>query len=156
MSNARLHDRTLALNILGSVREITMASILRDGAPYATTVSFASDGFSLYAAIGIDSQKAHNIRRNPRLSLTANVDHKDWDSILGLTMHANGIIVSDPDEMARASALLLLRFPQCRRYADTSTTPWGGTVFIQIVPYSVTLINYAQGFGHSVPVSIAA
>lgn len=143
-------DYALALSIINRTRDLTLASIGPEGAPHATTVTFANDALIMYAAIGIDSEKAHNIRVRPRVALTVNAPYRDWSEIQGMSIDGNAEIVGDPDEMRRASQLLLTRFPQFAEFmSDTASVPWAGTVFIKIVPASVTLLDYVRGFGNT-------
>jgi nitroimidazol reductase NimA-like FMN-containing flavoprotein (pyridoxamine 5'-phosphate oxidase superfamily) len=60
----------LILEILSSGREMSLATVRPDGYPQATVLNYASDGLALFAAIGLDSQKAHNIQQNHKVSLT--------------------------------------------------------------------------------------
>ena len=143
-------DYTLALGIIGRTNDLTLASIRPDGSPHATTVTFASDELTLYAAIGIDSEKAHNIRLDPRISLTLNTPYGDWNDIQGMSADGTAVIVGNPRQMARASNLLLHRFPQFAKFiSGTTSVPWAGTVFIRISLESVALLDYARGFGHT-------
>ena len=143
-------DYALALSILNRARDLTLASIGPEGAPHATTVTFANDALIMYAAIGIDSEKAHNIRARPRVALTVNAPYRDWREIQGMSIDGNAEIVGDPHEMLRASQLLLNRFPQFAEFmSDTASIPWPGTVFIKIAPVSVTLLDYVRGFGYT-------
>lgn len=143
------HHRRLALGILARARDLTLASRRHDGAPHATTISFASDELVMYAAIGIDSQKAHNIRDDARVALTVNAPYQDWNQIQGLSIDGMAEIVSDPDQVRRASELLLARFPQyAQLIADTDTVPWPGLLYIRIVPHNVSVLDYTAGFGH--------
>lgn len=144
------HSRATALAILARASDLTLASVRSDGTPHATTVSFASDDLVLYAAIGIDSQKAHNIRRDPRVSLTVNAPYQDWSEIRGMSIDAVAEIISAPQEVREAGELLLARFPQYARViAGTGVVPWPGMLFIRIAPHAISLLDYTQGFGHT-------
>lgn len=50
-------------------RIATLGTINRDGTPLLTPLWFARDGNDLWIAIGPDSPKARNIRRDPRVTL---------------------------------------------------------------------------------------
>jgi hypothetical protein len=144
------HSRATALAILSKTGDLTLASVRSDGTPHATTVSFASEELVLYAAIGIDSQKAHNIRRDPRVSVTVNAPYQDWSEIRGMSIDAVADIISAPHEVREASERLLARFPQYARFiAGTGVVPWPGMLFIRISPHAISLLDYTQGFGHT-------
>ena len=155
MEQLDAQHRTFMLGILARAKDLTLASLRGDGAPHATTVSFASDALDIYAAIGIDSQKAHNIRQDGRVALTVNAPYQDWRSIQGLSLEGVAEIISEPDQVRRASDLLLARFPQYAKVlADTDTVPWPGMLYIRIVPHTVALIDYTAGFGHTTHVTL--
>lgn len=142
--------RTLALGILARASDLTLASVRSDGAPHATTVSFASDDLVIYAAIGIDSQKAHNIRQDGRVALTVNAPYRTWSEIQGLSMEGVAEIVSEAGQVQRASELLLARFPQYAKVLpDTDTVPWPGMLYVRIVPRSLVVLDYTISFGHA-------
>ena len=58
------------LEILDQHRITSIATLRPDGWPQATTVGYASDGLTLYFLCGKDSQKASNLARDDRVSLT--------------------------------------------------------------------------------------
>ena len=150
MTQLDTHHQKLALAILAKARDLTLASLRSDGAPHATTVSFASEALVLYAAIGIDSQKAHNIRQDGRVALTVNAPYQNWNEIQGLAIEGVAEIVTDQDQVRRASELLLSRFPQYAKVlGDTDTIPWPGMLYIRIVPHSVAVLDYTHSFGHT-------
>lgn len=62
--------RQFILNLLAATHDLTLATVRPDGYPQATVVSYVHDGLTLYAGIGLDSQKAHNIRQNDKVSAT--------------------------------------------------------------------------------------
>ena len=140
----------LACTILAGANEMSLATLRGDGAPHASTVSFASDGIVLYAAIGLDSQKAHHIRQDGRVSLTVNAPFRNWNEIQGLSIDGVATMIDGQDEQIAASALLLQKLPA---YGDlvgpSPSVPWPGMLFIRIVPAALTLLDYTKRFGHS-------
>lgn len=150
MKHMNPHDRALVLDILSRSMDLTLASMRQDGTPHATTVSFANAELVLYAAIGIDSQKAHDIRDQPRVALTINAPYRDWSEIQGMSIDAVAEFITDAQDVRDASDLLLSRFPQyARLLPDTETLPWPGMLFIRIVPHAISLLDYTKGFGHT-------
>ena len=65
--------RRKILTLLDQHRIMTIATLRPDGWPQATTVGYANDGLTLYFLCGRDSQKAANLARDDRVSLT--IDH---------------------------------------------------------------------------------
>jgi nitroimidazol reductase NimA-like FMN-containing flavoprotein (pyridoxamine 5'-phosphate oxidase superfamily) len=145
------HD--FVLHVLDTAQDLTLATIRPDGYPQATTVSFAHEDMALYVGIGRNSQKAENIRRNDKVSLTINLPYHDWREIRGLSMSAIAELLDDPEQAARAAACLEQRFP--------AVAEWGGpdmghdVAFLRIRPQMVSVIDYSQGFGHTELVSAA-
>jgi nitroimidazol reductase NimA-like FMN-containing flavoprotein (pyridoxamine 5'-phosphate oxidase superfamily) len=56
---------------------MTVATLRPDGWPQATTVGYVNEGLTLYFLCGLDSQKAKNLARDDRVSLT--IDHDTAD-----------------------------------------------------------------------------
>lgn len=140
----------LACNILAGTNEMTLATVRADGAPHATTVSFASDGLVLFAAIAIDSHKAHDIREGGRVSLTVNAPFKEWNQIQGLSIDGMAAMIDWPRGQLQASGLLLKKLPAYGALVGQAPPlPWPGMLFIRIVPGALTLLDYTKRFGHS-------
>ena len=83
-----------------------------DGYPQATTVSFANDGLDIYFGCSEDSQKARNISRNGKVSLTINLPYANWGEIRGISAGGHADRLTDPSEIEHAGRLLLQKFPQ--------------------------------------------
>lgn len=139
----------LACSILASTNEMTVATLRSDGSPHASTVSFASDGLVLFAAIAIDSHKAHDIREDGRVSLTVNAPFNSWNEIQGLAIDGVASMIDWPRGQEVASALLLNKLPAYVSLVGKSPcVPWPGMLFIRIVPTALTLLDYTKRFGH--------
>lgn len=140
----------LACSLLASANEMTIATLRADGSPHASTVSFASDGLVLYAAIAIDSHKAHDIREDGRISLTVNAPFKNWNEIQGLSIDGVASMIDWPRGQEKASELLLKKLPAYVSLMGKSPgIPWPGMLFIRVVPSALTLLDYTRHFGHS-------
>jgi general stress protein 26 len=61
------------LSILAGASDMTLATVREDGYPQATTVSYVNDHLAIYFGYAAESQKAVNIARNDRVSLTVNL-----------------------------------------------------------------------------------
>lgn len=67
---------------------MTVATLRPDGWPQATTVGYANEGLTLYFLCGPDSQKATNLARDDRVSLTCGADRDVRAGLLqGLRTH---------------------------------------------------------------------
>jgi len=140
-------QREFVQQVLDSATDLTLATIRPDGYPQATTVSFACRDMLLYVGIGRHSQKADNIRGNPRVSLTINLPYRDWRDIRGLSMSAHAEILDDPVEAETARACLERRFPDVSQWVGPDMA--AEVVFLRIRPLLVSVIDYSKGFGHT-------
>ena len=89
--------RKKILSLLDEHRVMTIATLRPDGWPQATTVGYVSEGLTLYFLCGRDSQKAANLARDDRVSLTIDHDTPDLMAITGLSMAAHAQEVLDSD-----------------------------------------------------------
>lgn len=142
--------RQFILDVMAATHDLTLATVRPDGYPQATTVSYIHDGLTIYAGIGLDSQKAHNIQHNAKVSLAITPPYADWEHIRGLSMAGTAGIVNNAAETEHITDLMLFRFPQLRRLLPSSTTwPWPGAVFLRIAPNVISVLDYQRGFGHT-------
>jgi hypothetical protein len=140
----------LAMRILAGTRELTLATVRSDGSPHASTVHFASEGLVLYAAISIDSGKAHDLHGDGRVALTVNAPYAAWSDIQGLSIDGVAAFVRDPGELALASTLLLRKLPAFESIiAEPDVLPWPGMLFIRVTPLDMLMLDYSRGFGHT-------
>src|SRR6516165_6344438 len=94
--------RNKILELLDQHRLMTVATHRPDGWPQATTVGYVNDGLTLYFLCSPQSQKAANLARDNRVSLTIDHDVTDPMTITGLSMAAQAEPVIDPTEAAKA------------------------------------------------------
>jgi nitroimidazol reductase NimA-like FMN-containing flavoprotein (pyridoxamine 5'-phosphate oxidase superfamily) len=142
--------RRKILGLLDAHRVMTIATLRPDGWPQATTVGYVSEGLTLWFLCGLESQKAKNLARDNRVSITIDHDTPDIMSITGLSMAARAHRVSDRAEAEKVIRML----PQ--KYADAppSTaqmqlpTPDDVALF-RIVPEVISVLDYTKGFGHT-------
>lgn len=125
---------------------MTIATIRDDGFPQATTVSYVSDGTSIYFGCDPNSQKARNISRNNKVSLTVDLDYSDWNEIRGLSMGALAERITDAEEIQQAGQLMLEKFPQV---ADLIPDDPATLAMFRITPKVVSVLDYSKGFGHT-------
>ena len=78
-------DKTI-LNILTESNDMSLATLRPDGFPQATTVSYVSDGMTIYFATGAHAQKAQNLAQCDKVSLTVDRPYSNWNEILGLSL----------------------------------------------------------------------
>jgi nitroimidazol reductase NimA-like FMN-containing flavoprotein (pyridoxamine 5'-phosphate oxidase superfamily) len=135
------------LTLLDQHRIMTIATLRPDGWPQATTVGYASDGLTLYFLCGPESQKAANLARDDRVSLTIDHDTPQVMEITGLSMAAHAQLVVDPAEADKALRLLMAKYPQQNSLPLPMPTAADVRIF-RVTPMVISVLDYSQGFGH--------
>jgi len=138
--------RNRILQILDQHRLMTIAANRSDGWPQATTVGYGNDGLTLYFLCSPKSQKAQNLARDNRVSLTIDHDTSDPMAITGLSMAALTYPVDDPAEKAKAMQLLGSRYPE---YAAFPAPNLEEILVVRVVPKVISVLDYSKGFGHT-------
>lgn len=140
--------RRQILEILDRHRILTLATLRPDGWPQATTVGYANDGLTLYFLCGKDSQKAANLRRDNRVSLTIDHDTPQVMEIKGLSMAARAERVTDPEEAEKALWMILGKYEE--QVALPGPMPNATDVAIyRLTPSVISVLDYSKGFGHT-------
>src|SRR6201981_1140256 len=134
------------LSILDNANDMTIATVRKDGYPQATTVSYVNDGLKLYFGCAANSQKAKNLARDSKVSLTVNLPYRSWNDIRGLSIGGRAERVTDPHELDEASKLMFEKFPQIARYAPAELE---NIVLFRVTPEVISVLDYRKGFGHS-------
>jgi nitroimidazol reductase NimA-like FMN-containing flavoprotein (pyridoxamine 5'-phosphate oxidase superfamily) len=134
------------LEILDQHRLMTIATNRPDGWPQATTVGYVNDGLTIYFLCSPQSQKAANLARDSRVSLTIDHDVSDPMTIVGLSLAAQAQPVTDQNEVAKAMNLLVTRYPE---YAAFPVPKPDEITVYRVVPKVISILDYSKGFGHS-------
>jgi len=140
--------RRQILAILDQHRIMTVATLRPDGWPQATTVGYANDGLTLYFLCGPDSQKAANLARDDRISLTVDHDTPQVMDITGLSMAARAQAVVDPIEAKKALRMLMLKYPQQNSLPLPMPKPEDVRIF-RVTPTVISVLDYSRGFAHT-------
>ena len=140
--------RKKILTLLDQHRIMTIATVRPDGWPQATTVGYASEGLTLYFLCGLDSQKAANLARDDRVSLTIDHDTPQVMEITGLSMAAHANLVVDPAEAERVLRLLMLKYPEQTSLPLQMPAPTDVRVF-RVTPTVISVLDYTKGFAHT-------
>ena len=141
--------REKILILLDEHRIMTIATLRPDGWPQATTIGYANEDLTLYFLCGLDSQKAVNLARDDRVSLTIDHDTSDVMAITGLSMAAHAQAVDDPAEAERILQMLI------RKYGEPDTPPpiempsAEEVRIFRVTPTVISVIDYSKGFGHT-------
>jgi len=140
--------RRKILTLLDQHRIMTIATLRPDGWPQATTVGYANEGLTLYFLCGPDSQKAANLARDDRVSVTIDHDTPQVMEITGLSMAARAQVVTDPSEAQKASRLLMLKYPQQASIPLPMPTAADVRIF-RVTPMVISVLDYSKGFAHT-------
>ncbi len=140
--------RSKIQSILDGHRNMTIATVRPDGWPQATTVGYANEGLSLYFLCGLESQKARNLARDDRVSLTIDDETPQVMEITGVSLAGRAQRVLDRAEGEKIMRLLTARYPSQRSPLPEMPTPDQVALF-RVVPTVVSLLDYSKGFGHS-------
>jgi nitroimidazol reductase NimA-like FMN-containing flavoprotein (pyridoxamine 5'-phosphate oxidase superfamily) len=131
------------LTLLDQHRIRTIATLRPDGWPQAATVGYANEGLTIYFACSSDSQKAANLARDNRVSLTIDHDMPHVIEITGLSMAAHARPVVEPAEASKALRMLRLSYPEL-----PVPMPEDVRIF-RVTPTVVSVLDYSKGFGHT-------
>ena len=128
---------------------MTIATLRPDGWPQATTVGYVNEGLTIYFLCGRDSQKATNLARDDRVSLTIDHDTPDLMAITGLSMAARAEEVVDRTQAEKVLALMPLKYPeQVAPLPMPMPTPDDVRIF-RVKPAVISVLDYSKGFGHT-------
>lgn len=140
--------RKKILELLDQHRIMTIATLRPDGWPQATTVGYVSEGLTLYFLCGLDSQKAANLARDDRVSLTIDHDTPEIMAITGLSMAGRAKPVTDTAEAEKVLRLLPMKYPAQTKLPGPMPTPKDVRIF-RITPTVISVLDYTKGFGHT-------
>ncbi len=136
------------LRLLDQHRIMTIATLRPDGWPQATTVGYANEGLRLYFLCGIDSQKAANLAKDDRVSVTIDHDIPQVMEITGLSMAARAQPVTDPGEGERAMRLLIEKYPP-QNGLPLPLPNFAEVRIFRLTPTVISVLDYSKGFGHT-------
>jgi len=140
--------RKKILALLDQHRIMTVATLRPDGWPQATTVGYVNEGLTLYFLCGLESQKAANLARDDRLSLTIDHDAPQVMEIAGLSMAARAQAVADPVEANKVLRMLPLKYPEQTSLPGPMPTAEQVRIF-RVTPAVISVLDYSKGFGHT-------
>lgn len=138
------HDTVL--EVIARGRDLTLATLMDDGAPHATVVSYASDGLAVYVGCSPQSLKAHNLARDARIAAAITLPYGSWNEIRGLSLIGRARRLDGQGEFERADVLFLEKFDEMAQYVSTGET---AIELFELVAERVSLLDYRQGFGHT-------
>ena len=135
------------LQLLAQHRKLTIATLRPDGWPQATTVGYGNEELTIYFLCGPDSQKAANLARDDRVSLTIDDDIGQVLTIEGLSMAGRAQVVTDPIEAERALQLMVKRYPP--QEVPLPMPNIADVRIFRVTPSVISVLDYSKGFGHT-------
>jgi nitroimidazol reductase NimA-like FMN-containing flavoprotein (pyridoxamine 5'-phosphate oxidase superfamily) len=135
------------LGLLARHRKMTIATLRPDGWPQATTVGYGNEGLTIYFLCGPASQKAANLARDNRVSLTIDDDTGQVMAIEGLSMAAHAEVVTDPIEAERALQIMIGRYPE--QDVPLPMPKATDLRIFRVTPTVISVLDYSKGFGHT-------
>ena len=140
--------RKRILTLLDQHRIMTVATLRPDGWPQATTVGYVNEGLTLYFLCGLESQKAKNLARDDRISLTIDHDTTDLMAITGLSMAGRAHAVNARSDAENVLRMLPLKYPEAPPLPVKMPTPDEIRLF-RVTPTVISVLDYSKGFGHT-------
>jgi general stress protein 26 len=140
--------RKKILSLLDQHRIMRIATLRSDGWPQTTTVGYVNEGLTLYFLCGPDSQKAANLARDDRVSLTIDHDTPQIMAITGLSMAAHAQPVTDRAEAEKVLSMLPMKYPEQVSLPGPMPKPDDIRIF-RLTPTVISLPDYSKGFGHT-------
>lgn len=144
--NEQIKEQILAM--LDQHRIMTIATLRPDGWPQATTVGYVNEGLTLYFLCGLESQKAANLARDDRVSITIDHDTSNLMAITGLSMAAHAQPVTDRAEAEKILHMLPLKYPEQVALPMPMPSPEDIRIF-RVTPTVISVLDYSKGFGHT-------
>jgi len=126
--------RTIALEILRAQRVAVIATA-DGGEPWASTVFYADEGFTLYVNTPNGTRMLRNMRANPRVSFA--IDERAPTYFLQAAALAR--LVDDPIEYAHARELLAVKVPEAHVGHPSYT-------LVKLVSQRVYVSDYRGGY----------
>ena len=138
------------LELLDEHRIMTIATLRPDGWPQATTVGYVNEGMRLWFLCGLESQKAQNLARDNRVSITIDHDTSDILAITGLSMAARALRVTDRAEAEKVIRMLPLKYADAPPSTAGMQMPTPDEVALfRVEPEIISVLDYTKGFAHT-------
>ena len=149
--DAALHGKIR--DSLDPPRTLTSPPVRPDGGPQATTVGYVSRGLTLFFVTGHETQKAKNIARDNRVSLTVDHDAPELMAITGLSMAARAFPVTDPATVRRVvMEEMPKKYPEyAPMMADVDLS---AVALFELRPEVISVLDYSKGFAHTDAVTV--
>ncbi len=126
-----------------------------DGGPWAASVFYVNDGFTLYFLSEPTSRHSADIEKNHIVAVTINEDYRDWREIQGIQLYGQADKVESRRERARALALYVAKYPfvgkmllSPKLFSPKIVRAVAKVKFYKVVPRWIRFINNRVEFGY--------
>lgn len=92
--------------------------------PWATALFYASDGFDLLFLSDPKTRHSVDLEVNPIVAVTIQEDYQEWTSIKGVQMEGRAYVVVEEEELARAVAVYVEKYPFVAGYLRLMMSPF--------------------------------
>lgn len=123
------------LDYLREQETLTLATATRTGVPRAATLTYASDGVTVYVWLHPDTTTARNIQQNPVVSFAIDEYSPDWRKTRGIQGMGEAEVILRPDELSRAVELFADKFSSLERGQPANVS------FFRISPSDIQFID---------------
>ncbi|MBI3913053.1 MAG: pyridoxamine 5'-phosphate oxidase family protein [Chloroflexi bacterium] len=114
----------------------------REGKPFACSLFYVNDGWTIYFVSDTKTRHAQNIAANPRVAATVHEDYRDWRVIQGAQLEGE-CAQANVIESAKALVLYAQKFP----FVKDLGAAMAKVHFYKITPHWVRFVDNTRGFG---------
>jgi PPOX class probable F420-dependent enzyme len=104
------------------------------GVPHVVPVCHVLAGGKVYFASGDDARKVHNLKDNPRVTVTVDLYSDHWGTLKGVMIQGRARLIERGSRFRRIRDLLYRKYPQYPREAAISPTD---SVVVEVTPTRV-------------------
>lgn len=114
-----------------------------NGKPFAASLFYANDGFTLYFVSDPKTRHAENLKSNSRIAATINEDYNDWRAIQGVQIEGVCKEIANEKESTQAMGVYTRKF----RFVSELGAAMAKIKFYKIEPTWIRFIDNTRGFG---------
>jgi uncharacterized protein YhbP (UPF0306 family) len=129
------------LEYLREHQTLTLATASARAVPWATTLTYVSEGLALYIWIRPETATARHMEQNPIAAFAIDEFSADWRQIKGIQGSGECRVVLDPDERKRVTEAFEQKFPSLADSLSPSIS------FFRISPTQLQFIDASRGAG---------
>jgi hypothetical protein len=122
----------------------------RDGMPWATSLFYANDDFTLYFLAEPKTRHVQNVAQNRRVAVTISEDYPHWRLIQGVQIEGHCEEITHPIELVKAGSIYNAKFPcmgELRHVPKELGAAMAKVRLHKITPTWVRFIDNTRGLG---------